>query len=65
MAHNTGPTMSILEVFLRLRWLQICVGDNSSQSMHCGFCKPSLFSGASETKTNVVIIPFLRHDEGL
>jgi len=29
IAHNIGPTMSIVEVFLQLRWIQICAQGNS------------------------------------
>jgi len=39
MVYNIGPAMSVVEVFLQLKWLQICVGRTVSQSMHWRFCK--------------------------
>ena len=34
MVYNIDPAMSVVEVFLQLKWLQICVGRTVSQSMH-------------------------------
>jgi len=58
--------MSVVGVFLQLRWLQICVGEKTFTEHALSFFANPQFSDASETETNVVIIPFPfpRHDEG-
>jgi len=59
--------MSVVEVFLQLRWLHICVKESSFTEHTLRLLQTLSFADASETKTNLVIIPFpfLRHDEGL
>jgi len=66
MANNRDPAMSVVDIFLQLRLLQIWVGENSLTKHALRLLQILVFSDASEIKTNVVIIPFpfLRH-EGL
>jgi len=59
--------MSVVEVFLQLIWLHVCVGGSSFTEDELRLLQDLSFYDASETKTIVVIFPFsfLRHDEGL
>ena len=66
MAHNIGPAMSIVELFLQLRWLAICVGENSFTEHALTLLQIASFSDANEIKTNVFSseFHFLRPDGG-
>jgi len=76
LLENQNPLCLLANIFhhgpqyidvLQLGWLQICVGENIFTEHALGLLQILSFSDASETKTNIVIIPFsfLRHDEGL
>ena len=57
--------MFVVELFLQLRWLQICVGENNFTKHALRRLEILVFSDASEIQTNVVTTPFafFRHDE--
>jgi len=67
MAHYIGMIISVVEVSLQLRWLQICIGENSFTEHALKLSKSSVFQMQVKPKRTIVIIlfPFLRHDEGL